>query len=70
MNNSQNSIQYTTIKKTKNLCKQLKNIANEIEEIIKPSSSLPTQQNNERVAGVSGSIMDNSYRYWTSSLRS
>jgi len=70
MNNSQNSIQDTTIKKTKNLCKQLKNIANEIEEIIEPPSSLPNQQNNERVAGVSGSIMDTSYHYWTASLRS
>ena len=70
MNNSQNSRQDITIKKTKTLCKQLKNIANEIEEIIEHPSSLPHQRNNERVAGVSGSIMDNSYRYWTSSLRS
>ena len=70
MNNSQNSIQDTTIKKTKTLCKQLKDIANEIEEIIEPPSSPPNQRNNERVAGVSGSIMDNSYHYWTSSLRS
>jgi hypothetical protein len=55
-------------KKTQQLCKQLKKIIDEIEHTVSPSS-LPNQQNNTRVAGVTGSVIDNSYHYWTSSLR-
>ena len=70
MNHSQNQTkQDIAIKKTKNLCKKLKHIVNEIEDIIEHSTSLPNQQNNVRVAGVSGSVIDNSYHYWTTSLR-
>ena len=70
MNHSQNQTkQDIAIKKTKNLCKKLKHIVNEIEDIIEHSTSLPNQQNNIRVAGVSGSVIDNSYHYWTTSLR-
>lgn len=70
MNHSQNLTKHDiAIKKTKDLCKKLKHIVNEIEDIIEPSTSLPNQQNNVRVAGVSGSVIDNSYHYWTTSLR-
>ena len=69
MNHSQNQIkQDITIKKTKDLCKKLKHIVNEI-EYYRTFNILPNQQNNVRVAGVSGSVIDNSYHYWTTSLR-
>ena len=57
-----------TIKKTQKLCKQLKKIIEEMEVVVS-ATSLPNQQNNVRVAGVSGSVIDNSYHYWTTSLR-
>lgn len=71
MNHSQHLTKHDiAIKKTKDLCKKLKHIVNEIENIIEPSTSLPNQQNNNvRIAGVSGSVIDNSYHYWTTSLR-
>ena len=70
MNHSQHLTKHDiAIKKTKDLCKKLKRIVNEIETIIEPSTSLPNQQNNVSVAGVSGSVIDNSYHYWTTSLR-
>ena len=58
-----------TIKKTQKLCKKLKKIVEEMEVVVS-ATSLPNQQNNHRVAGVVGSVIDNSYHYWTSSLRS
>jgi len=49
----------------------LKNIVNEMDKTLSDTStSLPFSQNNQsRIAGVSGSVRDISYYNWTNSLR-
>ena len=49
----------------------LKNIVNEMDKTLSDANtSLPFSQNNQsRIAGVSGSVRDISYYNWTNSLR-
>ena len=49
----------------------LKNIINEMDKTLSDTNtSLPFSQNNQsRIAGVSGSVWDVSYYNWTNSLR-
>lgn len=49
----------------------LKNIINKMDKTLSDTStSLPFSQNNQsRIAGVSGSVRDVSYYNWTNSLR-
>jgi uncharacterized FlaG/YvyC family protein len=49
----------------------LKNIVNEMDKTLSDTNtSLPFSQNNQsRIAGVSGSVRDVSYYNWTNSLR-
>jgi uncharacterized FlaG/YvyC family protein len=49
----------------------LKNIINEMDKTLSDTNtSLPFSQNNQsRIAGVSGSVRDVSYYNWTNSLR-
>lgn len=64
------------ITKTKELCTELKKIVEEIEENIvsDPQSLISTNyrttiNSHVPIAGVQGSIIDNSYYSWTNSLR-
>lgn len=56
-----------------NYVEQLKNIINEMDDTLSDTTkdtSLPFSQNNQsRIAGVSGSVRDVSYYNWTNSLR-
>ena len=56
-----------------NYVEQLKNIINEMDDTLSDTNentSLPFSQNNQsRIAGVSGSVRDVSYYNWTNSLR-